>query len=172
MAEQSPLLPEIVPPEAPANGNGRKAPAGNGTLGYRRHKTLDRIARAHGVAVLESVLVATKAGDMTAAKLILDRIWPAPRSAPASFSLRPTKTAADVREAMHEVLGRAAAGEITTADAQAFFTMLKDTYLAHTIDNARLPFDGAPAKVTDARQMLADKLTKLLTAKTEPPAGE
>jgi hypothetical protein len=68
---------------------------------------------------------------------------------------------------MHEVLGRAANGEISPADAQSFFAMLKDTYLAHTVDSNRLPFDGTVVPVSDARHALAERLKKTLAARNE-----
>lgn len=153
---------EILAPEPETRYAGNGNHTGNPTT-----RRLNRIARGHARALLEAVLVAARAGNMQAAKMVFDRIWPEPRGAAVTFGMRPTKSAADIREAMHEVLSRAANGEISPPDAQAFFSMLKDTYLAHTIDNHRLPFDGPVTPVSDARQALADRLKKQLAARNE-----
>lgn len=157
---------EILAPEPRPTGNGFDQAHTHNGKGHTTRR-LERIARGHARSLLESVLVAAKAGNMQAAKMVLDRIWPEPRGAAVMIGMRKTQTPADIREAMHEVLGRAASGEISPADAQSFFAMLKDTYLAHTVDSHRLPFDGAVVPVSDARHALAERLKKTLAARTE-----
>src|SRR5215203_5594430 len=50
---------------------------------------LDAIAAADAEAVLSAVLSAAKSGDMGAAKLILDRLWPAPKGRAVELDLPP-----------------------------------------------------------------------------------
>src|SRR5215204_3918933 len=52
---------------------------------------LDAIAAADAEAVLAAVLEAAKAGDMGAAKLILDRLWPAPKGRALELDLPPVE---------------------------------------------------------------------------------
>ena len=141
-------------------------------------KKLTRLARAQAIEVLESVLVAAKAGDMSAAKLVLDRIWPMPRGGAVSLPLRATRSVADVRDAMHELLGRMASGDITPQDGQTFITVMKDIVMVHTAET--LPFSGPPLEITDARQSFTERIQKAMAARQrhatidvspEPDAG-
>jgi hypothetical protein len=126
-------------------------------------KRLNRMAKAHAVEILESVLVAARAGDMTAAKLILDRIWPLPKSGPVQLALRPTRNVADVREAMHDLLGKMASGDVTPEDGRVFISVMRDIVMVHSAET--LPFTGPPLEINNARQSLNDRIQKAIAAR-------
>ena len=75
----------------------RGNPGGPGRpAGSRNRATvmLDQIAEGEGGVVLQAVLSNAKGGDMAAARIILDRVWPARKSRTLSLSLPEIKTAA------------------------------------------------------------------------------
>jgi hypothetical protein len=170
MADQEALFPEVLAPvrEAakPNDGNGRPRGSRN-----HKHKILQRIAQAHAVPLIESVIAAAEAGDMLAAKIVLDRIWPRPRTAPITIDLPETATPAELKTAMHQVLGRIASGELTTDDGAALVATMKDIITAYALD-ARAPAASAPGLLVageDAREVLAAKVARLLAARDQAP---
>jgi hypothetical protein len=69
--------------------------------------------------IVRMVIEAAKAGDMTAARLILDRIAPARKGCPVSFPLPTIETTADVKKALSAVAASMASGELTPEKATA-----------------------------------------------------
>jgi hypothetical protein len=57
--------------------------------------------------------LAAKGGDMRAADLVLQRIWPARKSRPIALTLPTIQSAADVVEAVGAVADAVGAGDIT-----------------------------------------------------------
>ena len=76
-------------------------------------------------AVVQSVLDAAKGGDMTAARLVLDRIAPPRKGRPVAFELPPVETAADVLAALGAVVRQVADGIITTEEGAAVAGLLE-----------------------------------------------
>ena len=68
-------------------------------------------------AVVAKVVRKAKAGDMTAARLILDRVVPARRGRAVPFLLPPVKTPGDVVGALAAVTAAMAAGQLSPAEA-------------------------------------------------------
>jgi hypothetical protein len=56
---------------------------------------------------------AARNGDMTAARIVIDRLVPVRKGAPVTFNLPAIKTAADVVSALGTVAQEMAAGELT-----------------------------------------------------------
>jgi hypothetical protein len=85
-------------------------------------KLRDEIA-ADLPAIIAAVVEAAKAGDMTAAKLCLERVLPAmkPVEMPTRVNLPP-----DPSEAASAVLGAVSAGILTPADARALMSAVRD----------------------------------------------
>ncbi|WP_375460581.1 hypothetical protein [uncultured Enterovirga sp.] len=67
--------------------------------------------------IVEAVTKAAKGGDMVAARLVLERIYPVRRGAPITFTLPPIATAADVDGAMSAITVAMAAGEMSPDEA-------------------------------------------------------
>src|SRR5260370_39233586 len=78
-----------------------------------------------GEAVVLAVVEAAKGGDMTAARLVLDRIAPARRGRPISFPLPSIETTADTTKAMGAVLASMAAGGLTPDEATAVASVIE-----------------------------------------------
>jgi hypothetical protein len=75
--------------------------------------------------VVRAVLGAARAGDMTAARLILDRIAPARKGRPIIFPLPEIETAAHVTQALGAVASLMADGELTPEEASAVASVIE-----------------------------------------------
>lgn len=67
--------------------------------------------------IVNAVLTAARSGDMTAARIVLDRIAPARRDNPAPFDLPKIKRPADAVAASAAILSAVANGSMTPGDA-------------------------------------------------------
>ncbi len=76
-------------------------------------------------AVVRAVVDAAKSGDMTAARLVLERIAPARKGRPVAFDLPAIDTAADVLAALGAVLKAVAAGQLTPDEGNAVAGLLE-----------------------------------------------
>lgn len=127
---------------------------------HSRHRALQRVAQAEAIPLLRRVIEAAKGGDMLAARIVLDRIWPKPRTAPISLDMPEAHTPAELRERMYELFDRVKAGELTTDDGAALVRMMRDILEAQSIKT----LDAAPGTVTiDARRALGDRLARLVS---------
>lgn len=68
-------------------------------------------------AIVEAVLKAARDGDMTAARLVLDRIAPTRRDNSVSFALPKIQSPTDAAKAFGAILAAVAAGDITPGEA-------------------------------------------------------
>ena len=75
-------------------------------------------------AVVAAIIEAARAGDMAAARLVLDRVLPAPPDRRISFTLRPIACTEDAVKASADILAAMAKGEITPAEAEAVAKLL------------------------------------------------
>ena len=78
---------------------------------------LEKLMSDDGENVIKAVVVAAKSGDMRAAKLIIDRLVPAPRGRRIHLDLPSVDSAADVLKAMTETLAAMAVGKLTPDEA-------------------------------------------------------
>ena len=101
----------------------RGRPFGPGNPGRpkgARHKATilaERLMQDDAEDVVKAVVKAAKGGDMTAARLVLDRIAPARRDNHVSFELPQIETAADAVTASAALLQAVADGELTPSEA-------------------------------------------------------
>jgi len=85
-----------------------------------RHKTTilaEKLMQDDAEDIVKKVVEAAKGGDLTAARLVLDRIAPARRDGPVRFELPKIETAAQASKAMGAILEAVAAGDITPGEA-------------------------------------------------------
>jgi hypothetical protein len=68
-------------------------------------------------AVIAKVVKKAKAGDMTAAKMILDRLAPVRKGSPVKFSLPPIVTVDDVVSAQTAITAAMSSGRLTPTEA-------------------------------------------------------
>jgi hypothetical protein len=76
-------------------------------------------------AVVRVVLEAAKGGDMTAARLVLDRVLPPRKGCPITFDLPPVSTAPDVVRAVGSVLAAVASGALSPDEGALVANLLE-----------------------------------------------
>src|SRR5882672_12388418 len=158
--EQEPLIPEVLEPledsDRAAQGENRGGRPRNTT----RFRTLEAMARKDAPRIVQTLINQAISGDVLAARLILDRVWPRPRTAPIDIQLPATANPAQLREAMHKVLAQVAAGDVDPAQGAAFVQIMREVLEAHRIQT----FDATSNEIrtVDYRQQLTDKLLKAI----------
>jgi len=75
--------------------------------------------------IVQAVVTAAKAGDMVAAKIVLDRISPARKGRPIHFELPEARTAEDISAALAAVVGAMANGKLTPDEAAMVASVLE-----------------------------------------------
>jgi hypothetical protein len=96
------------------SGNPFGRPAGS------RNKTTllaERLMQDDAEAIVRAVIDAAKSGDMTAARMIVERIAPVRKGALVSFDMPPVETAGDLAAAMGAMVQAMAQGEVTPDEA-------------------------------------------------------
>jgi len=76
-------------------------------------------------AVVAAILTAAKGGDMTAARLVLERILPARKGCPVVVALPDVQTATDVPSAFGAIVAAVARGDLTPEEAAAIGAVLE-----------------------------------------------
>jgi hypothetical protein len=96
-----------------------------------RNKTtvlVEKLLADDAEAVARSVIDAARAGDMTAARIVLDRLCPVRRDQPVEIDLPSITGANDALAAMGVVLDAVAGGSLTPSEDEAV-SFLLDRYL-------------------------------------------
>ena len=158
-----------APDQAPAGKPEPVSPLGGRPKNARnrKHQALEAAARSRALPLLLKVIAAAEAGDMQAAKIVFDRIWPKPRTAPIQLEMAKTETPADVRAAMLDIISRVAAGEITTDDGAAIVSMMKNILDAHSIKTLSPDTDNESIS-GDAKTVFTARLQKIIGARAVP----
>jgi hypothetical protein len=111
--------------------NGRFVAGGPGGPGrprgsrHRAQAALDAIGEVGAAEVLQAVLQAAKGGDLRAASILLDRVWPARKGRAVEVALPEVTTAADLVPALAAVAAAMGRGEVTPGEAQAMCAVLE-----------------------------------------------
>ena len=101
----------------------RKGQSGNPAgkpIGARHKTTLlaEKLMQDDTENIVNAVLAAARNGDMTAARIVLDRIAPARRDNPVSFALPKIENAADAAKAMAAILEAVTNSHLTPGEAE------------------------------------------------------
>ena len=91
----------------------------------------ERMLQDDAGEVVAAVVTAAKAGDMGAAKLVLERILPPRKDSPIRFDLPAVKSAGDAAAVMTSILGAVAAGSITPGEADGVAKLVEAWSKAH-----------------------------------------
>ncbi len=75
--------------------------------------------------IVNAVLTAARGGDMTAARIVLDRIAPARKGCPVEFDLPAIEEPRDLIATIKAVVSAMAAGELTPDEASAVAAVLE-----------------------------------------------
>ena len=92
--------------------------------GARNRATLlaDVLSDADAAAIVDAVVAKAKRGDMVAARLVLDRLWPKGRT--VALELPPATDAKAVMQAHSALLQSVAAASVTPEEAEAISRIL------------------------------------------------
>jgi hypothetical protein len=95
--------------------------------GVRHRSTLvcEKLMRDDAKEIVQAVIVAAKAGDMVAAKIVLDRISPARKGRPIHFELPEARSVDNVAAALAAVVRAMADGELTPDEAALVASVLE-----------------------------------------------
>lgn len=102
------------------DSKGRFAPGNPGRPKGSRHKAtqaVENLMAGQIERITEAVIEAAAKGDMTAARLILDRVAPARREPAVSIDMPNIESAADMPMAIAAILQSVAAGDLTPSEA-------------------------------------------------------
>jgi hypothetical protein len=92
---------------------------------HRATRLAEKLMAGDAEAVVNAVVTAAKGGDMTAARLVLDRIAPPCRGRPVRLDLPPIVAAADLVKALAAVADAMARGVLSAEEAQAAAAVLE-----------------------------------------------
>ncbi len=104
------------------SGNPKGRPAG------ARHvalAALDAIGSDAAEGLLKTVIQEARNGDMTAARIILDRVWPARKGRQLTFTMPKVESAADASKAIGSILEAVAGGLLTIEEGQGLAAILE-----------------------------------------------
>lgn len=93
-----------------------------------RHKTTqlaEKLMAADVEKVVNSVIQAAIAGDMTASRLVLERLVPVRKDAPLSIDLGPIKSLDDVARGMATIVEAVASSELAPSEGAAVASLLQ-----------------------------------------------
>lgn len=103
------------------NANPRGRPKGSR---HAAQVALDAIGQDNAEELLQTVVDAALGGDMRAAGILLDRLWPVRKGRPVRLELPTITGASDIASAMSVVIAAMAAGDITPEEADAVSSIL------------------------------------------------
>jgi hypothetical protein len=93
-------------------------------------------------AVIGKLVEMAKAGNITAIKIVVDRLVPVPRDSTVMFDAPKLKTSSDLRKALSGVLQAVAAGTLTPAEGQAVAQVCSALSLTHTLEELEQALDA------------------------------
>lgn len=114
--------PEKTGPMQANRGQFKPGQSGNpaGKPKGARHKAtqiVEKLMQAGAKEITEAIVTEAKAGNIAAARLVIERLAPAPKDRAVSIVLPDTGTAEGVAQAQRVILEAVAAGEVTPSEA-------------------------------------------------------
>ena len=91
---------------------------------------LDRVVAADAEAVVASLMTAAKAGDVGAARVVLDRVWPPAKGRAVALALPPVGDATGLVGALAALVAAMGDGEITPDEARVIAAVLAEQRMA------------------------------------------
>lgn len=112
--------------------------------GTRNKTTLavQALLDGEGEEITRKAIELAKSGDMTAIRLVLERIIPPRKDAPIQFDMPPIKTAEDIPPALASLIAATAKGQLTPAEGTAIASLLEQTRKAIETCELERKLDG------------------------------
>lgn len=133
-------------------------PGGPGRPVGSRNKVnllLDQVASEGAEAVVKKMMEVATDGDRVAARLVLNRIWSAPKGRPVQIDLPDIGTPADLVAAHAAVVSAMAAQTITPQDGAAIAAVLETHRRAFELLGQEERVEALEAEVRSLRERLA-----------------
>ena len=115
--------------------------------------------------IVRVVLEAAKGGDMTAARLVLERIAPVRKGRPVYFDLPPVNTAADIAAAMAALTTAMASGDLTPDEAATVASVLE--MRRQTLEVGEFELAPAGGRRGDREKMKAQMWKRLARTRSQ-----
>jgi hypothetical protein len=129
---RAPIMPDPSPVSTGSQQGGRFQPGQSGNPSGRRQGSrkkatlaLEKLMEGGAEAIVQAVIDAAAKGDMTAARLVLDRVMPVRRGRAVQLDLPIIETATSVSEAQSATVAAMAEGEITPDEAATIAGVLE-----------------------------------------------
>jgi hypothetical protein len=166
MAEISGKKQRGAPFKKGESGNPRGKPKG---ARHRATLMAEKMMEDDAAEIVKAVLDAARSGDMTAAKIVLDRIAPLRRGRPVLLDLPPVTSASDVAAAMGVVVGAMGAGDLSPDEAMSVAGVLELRRRAMETEEFEQRLlalesqgrDGGASHDDGARERIAGRLARL-----------
>ena len=123
----------------------------------------EKYLRNFSVDILDRLIIQAKAGEPTALKLCVERIFPAPKRPPSTVELPELKNRDEMLAAMTKLLQDGARGDIDMDDAVDISRII-----AGILQAVSLPFishNVVSIESADPRQSLADRVQRAIAAR-------
>ena len=127
------MAPEAVAGSSARNQRGRpfrKGQSGNPDgkpKGTKNHATriVEQLFDGEAEGICRAIVKKARSGDMTAAKIVVDRLCPPRRDRPVSFAMPPIEVASDAAKASAAIMAATAAGDITPDEASTLTKLIE-----------------------------------------------
>jgi hypothetical protein len=119
------------------------------------NQLLDKIAEGEAETMVRKMIDEANGGDRVAARLVLSRIWSAPKGRPLQVELPEIRTPADLLAAHGAVAAAVSDGRITAAEGASLSTMLETHRRAFELVAQEAKIDQLDARLRGYKDALA-----------------
>ncbi len=119
------------------------------------NQLLDRLAEGEAETMVSKMIEAAAGGDRVAARLVLSRIWSAPKGRPLQVELPEIRTPADLLAAHAAVAAAVSDGRLTAQDGASLSTMLETHRRAFELVAQEAKIDQLDARLRQYKDGLA-----------------
>ena len=116
---------------------------------------LDKLAEGEAETMVSKMIEAAAGGDRVAARLVLSRIWSAPKGRPLQVELPDIRTPADLRASHAAVATAVSDGRLTAQDGASLSTMLETHRRAFELVAQEAKIDQLDARLRTYKEGLA-----------------
>lgn len=165
MADQPGLFESMdgFQPQQESNGNANRVGRPKGARG--QHLLMaEKYLKGFSVKLLDELVRQAMAGDSTAMRLCIERIYPRPLKPPATIELPEMHNRAEMLTTMQGLIAQGARGDVDLSDAVDVVKMLGA--MLQVSENVNVPIGAdVDENPENARKALADRLMKAIASR-------